>query len=217
MSETATASGCNYAQVISGICAGDASAMEELYHHLRPGMRWFVRRSIGPQDTDDVVGETFCTALRMIQSGAVREPERLIGYVVGIARNRILNYIQSRVVQRHYETDLEMAGRCADGQPSPEQAALDNESVALAREALENLPARRREVLVRFYLKHQSADEIRIDMGLTATQFRLLKNRAKSEFGQLGKRIAARKEPSYGVLRAPSRQPALQTCSGNIS
>jgi len=54
-------------------------------------------------------------------------------------------------------------------------------------------------------------------MDLTPTQFRLLKSRAKKEFGRLGRRILARKQPLHAILRAPTLQSALQSCSGNIS
>jgi hypothetical protein len=43
-------------------------------------------------------------------------------------------------------------------------------------------------VLIRFYLDEQTPDVICRDMGLTETQFRLIKSRAKARFGGLGKR-----------------------------
>jgi RNA polymerase sigma-70 factor, ECF subfamily len=41
--------------------------------------------------------------------------------------------------------------------------------------------------LTRFYVDEQSQDLICSEMGLTETQFRLLKSRAKARFGELGK------------------------------
>ena len=61
---------------------------------------------------------------------------------------------------------------------------------------LNGLPQRDREVLVRFYLREQTADEICRDMGLTETQFRLIKSRAKARYGKLGqRRLAPRVAP----------------------
>ena len=51
-----------------------------------------------------------------------------------------------------------------------------------------SLPKRDREVLVRFYLQEQTAEEICRDLNLTETQFRLIKSRAKARFGELGRR-----------------------------
>lgn len=219
MSETATHPQGHeqYAHLIARIRAGDASAMEQLYRTLLPGLRWLVLRSLGPQDTDDVVSETFCTALRMIKNGAVREPEHLLGYVRGIARIQIMNCIQSRMLSRERQSELDLEGIGPDSHPSPEELAEASESRAVAYSALRGLPERQRDVLVRFYLDHQSPEEICRDLGLTATQFRLLKSRAKKRFGQVGKHILSRKQPCYSRWRAASPQPALQTCLGNIS
>jgi len=56
------------------------------------------------------------------------------------------------------------------------------------REILEELSARDREILTRFYLDELTQDEICGEMNLSETQFRLLKSRAKARFGELGKR-----------------------------
>jgi len=45
-----------------------------------------------------------------------------------------------------------------------------------------------REILRRFYLEEQTQEQICAEMGLTETQFRLLKSRAKARFGELGRR-----------------------------
>jgi DNA-directed RNA polymerase specialized sigma24 family protein len=52
---------------------------------------------------------------------------------------------------------------------------------------LNSLPKRDREVLARFYLEEQAHGQICREMGLTETQFRLVKSRAKARFGELGK------------------------------
>jgi len=213
MSESAIApQDHNYPQLISRIRAGDAGAMDELYLTLRPGLRWMVCRSVGPHDTDDIVQDVFLTAFRMIQRGAVEEPEHLIAYVRGIARNHILSCIHSRVAQREHQVDFEPAVVVkADHKPNPEEVLQTKEYARLTRDVLAKMPSRKREVLVRFYLNCQSPEQICHDLGLTATQFRLLKNRAKDEFGKLGRRLLARKPPGHAILRPPSLQ--LQTCS----
>jgi DNA-directed RNA polymerase specialized sigma24 family protein len=52
---------------------------------------------------------------------------------------------------------------------------------------LNSLPKRDREVLARFYLEEQRPERICREMGLSETQFRLVKSRAKARFGELGK------------------------------
>jgi DNA-directed RNA polymerase specialized sigma24 family protein len=55
-------------------------------------------------------------------------------------------------------------------------------------EVLRSLSRRDRDILTRFYLHEQSPEEICQDMGLSETQFRLLKSRAKARFGEMGKK-----------------------------
>ena len=59
---------------------------------------------------------------------------------------------------------------------------------------MNGLPRRDRGVLIRFYLREQTADEICHDLDLTETQFRLIKSRAKARYGELGKRRFAQRQ-----------------------
>jgi DNA-directed RNA polymerase specialized sigma24 family protein len=56
------------------------------------------------------------------------------------------------------------------------------------KSVLRELSDKDREILTRFYLHEQTQEEICDDMGLSETQFRLLKSRAKARFGELGKK-----------------------------
>jgi RNA polymerase sigma-70 factor, ECF subfamily len=49
------------------------------------------------------------------------------------------------------------------------------------------------EVLTRSYIREQPAERICADMGLTTTQFQLLKSRAKARLSELIRRKLARK------------------------
>ena len=66
---------------------------------------------------------------------------------------------------------------------------IANERQLIALEALNRLTPVRREILDRFYLQEQSAGQICREMGLTKTQYRLAKSRAKALFGSEGQRL----------------------------
>ena len=66
---------------------------------------------------------------------------------------------------------------------------------------LRRMPLRDREVLTRFYLHEQTQEQICAEMGLSETQFRLLKSRAKTRFGDAGKSMLSRAEGRKGLLR----------------
>lgn len=74
--------------------------------------------------------------------------------------------------------------------------------IGLIRQVLGELSERDREILTRFYIDEQSQDQICSQMGLTETQFRLLKSRAKARFGELGKKKLIHKNRNAFFLRS---------------
>jgi DNA-directed RNA polymerase specialized sigma subunit len=58
----------------------------------------------------------------------------------------------------------------------------------LVRWTLAQLSEREREILSRFYMQEQTQQQICLEMGLTHTQYRLLKWRSKARFGQLSRK-----------------------------
>jgi len=76
---------------------------------------------------------------------------------------------------------------------SSEWDSLADERKWLVEAALSRLVERDREILIRYYLHEQSQDRICAEMGLTETQFRLLKSRAMARFGELNRELTTRK------------------------
>ena len=74
-----------------------------------------------------------------------------------------------------------------------ERKVIERENLDVAMRVLNSLPARDREILMRFYLRGQTPRQICREMNLTDTQFRLVKSRAKARFTELGKARMARR------------------------
>jgi RNA polymerase sigma factor (sigma-70 family) len=129
----------------------------------------------------------FLIIVQSIQKGELREPERLMGYVRTIVRRQVAAQIDDNVRARRNQADLEFGMTLSDHHPNPERSAIEHQNEELAMRILNSLPKRDREVLARFYLDEQPPDRICREMGLTETQFRLVKSRAKARFGELGK------------------------------
>ena len=100
-------------------------------------------------------------------------------------------------LRRNY-VDMDFQESISDKRPNPERQAIEKENLGLAMRILESIPKRDREVLTRFYLEEESAEEICQTMGLSETQFRLIKSRAKARFGELGRRRLASRR-SFGI------------------
>ncbi len=183
----------NWTELVEKIQQDNQSALEELYRIFSRGMRYYLCRQLGPQDLDDRVHDSFLIVVQAIRRGDLREPERLMGFARTIVRRQIAGHIDVAVQQRKQHVDLDTSAPLPDSGLSPEAAAMTREEENLAVSVLKGISRRDREILTRFYLEEQTQEEICQDMGLSETQFRLLKSRAKARFGELGRRKLSRK------------------------
>jgi len=182
-----------WVRLVKRLRAGDPEGMEELYRVCAPGIRFYLCRHLGSYDLDDKVHDAVLVITQAIQRGDLREPERLMGYVRTIVRRQVAGHIGTAVQTRQREADLEHCMPLADHGPTPERRLMEKQNFELAMRILRGLNARDREVLTRFYLQEQDPEQICREMGLTETQFRLIKSRAKARFGELGKNRLSRR------------------------
>jgi len=187
-SSSPSGSHVDWTDLVERIRAGQESGMEELYRLFSRGIRYYLCRQLGHQELDDKVHDTFLIVVQAIRRGELREPDRLMGFVRTVVRRQVAAHIDRVVHTRREEIDLEIGIRVADRRRNPEQAAAFHQRVKLMLEILAKLSERDREILTRFYLHEQTQEQVCEDMGLSETQFRLLKSRAKARFGELGKR-----------------------------
>ncbi len=181
----------DWATLVTQIKAGEDAGMEHLYKLFSRGIRFYLCRQLGPQELEDKVHDTFLIVVNAIRRGDLREPERLMGFVRTVVRRQVAAYIENAVHTRREQADLESGVAVADKTQNPEQEAIGRQKAELMKSALEALSRRDRDILIRFYLKEQSQEQICREMDLTETQFRLLKSRAKAKFGEIGKKKLA--------------------------
>jgi RNA polymerase sigma-70 factor (ECF subfamily) len=194
-----------WVQLVQKIRQNDPDGLEQLYRVFSRGVRFYLCRQLGPQDLDDRVHDTFIVVAQAIQRGELREPDRLMGYVRTIVRRQVAAQIEDNVLSRRQQFDLDWGLAVRDSGSNPEQAAIRQENQQIAVTVLRSIAPRDREVLIRFYLWEQPAEQICTEMGLSDTQFRLLKSRAKARFGELGRRKVTKRlvpfpENNWGEL-----------------
>ncbi len=178
----------NYpAELAERIRQGDESAIGELYEMLSRGLGVLIRRQIQAQDAEDAVHDTILAVIQGIQKNGLRNPERLMGYVRTVMQRRIAERVNKLSASRSRNVDIDWAAE-AVAAGTPEQQLIRDQNAAIVRTVLDSLPARYREVLTRFYVLEQTAEQIMQEMGLNPTQFRLMKSRAKAQFGKYGQR-----------------------------
>ena len=188
--------------IVERIQRGDNEGMEELYRVFSKGVRFYLCRQLGAQELEDKVHDTFLIVVQAIQRGEVREPERLMGFIRTIVRRQVAAHIDLAVHNRRELADVESGTNLPDTSGDPEKCVIARQKAELMEDILRGLSSKDREVLTRFYLEEQPQEQICKEMRLSETQFRLLKSRAKTRFGELGKKKLLRRPIRSFFMRA---------------
>ncbi len=162
------------------IRAGDTDAAAELYRVFQTRIRYALLaqlRGDSPEDVGDRLHDCFLIVLAAIRRGAIHDPACLMAYCSTVAVRASARGIRQRIQTRLFRTPFE-DDFTVYGPDNPEQAALKREREAIASRAINAGSRRDREILHRFYVLEQPHAYIKTVMGLTSTQFRLLKSRA---------------------------------------
>jgi len=178
----------DWTALVAKVQIGDSAGMEQLYAVFSRGMRYCLYRKLGPEHAEDRMHDTFLIVVQAIQRGELREPERLMGFVRTVMQRQVALQIEKTVTSRRKEVGLDIGSAVPLQQPNPEQNSIVKQQAELMKTTLDGLPKRDREILVRFYLREQRPEQICREMSLTETQFRLSKTRAKSKFGEMGRK-----------------------------
>lgn len=189
----------NWVALVTAVRENRPEALAELYTRFAKGVRFHICRQLGPQDLDDRVHDVFLIVVQCIQRGELREPDRLMGFVRTVVRRQVAARIHQAAHERADPLDPERGTASQD--EDPEARIIEAERSALVRSVLDELSERDREILRRFYLLEQPQEQICAEMGLSVTQFRLLKSRAKLRFGEIGKKRLAHRFFSAFFLR----------------
>ncbi|MBI3683476.1 MAG: sigma-70 family RNA polymerase sigma factor [Acidobacteria bacterium] len=197
--ETIRLSDARLQDLVESIRRGDTNGMEDLYRIFSRGVRYYLCRQLGPQELEDKVHDTFVIVVSAIRRGDLRDPGRLMGFIRTVVRRQVAAHIENAVQVRREQLDLEPGSLLASG--DPEERAIVQQKAELMEKVLKGLSKRDREILTRFYLDEQPQEQICKEMRLTETQFRLLKSRAKTRFGELGKKKICRKPIRTFFLR----------------
>ena len=170
--------------LVRRIQAGDRSAEDEFVARYARGVAVILRRACGdPFAVDDLCQDTLATALQKIRAGAIRDPERLSGFVASLARNLAIQHGRRTAARRDIPGEAAPNGDTAG---DPLAQVIRAEDAFLVRQVLEELPTERdREILLRYYIHDQDRDDICAVLGLTREHFARVLFRAKERFREL--------------------------------
>jgi RNA polymerase sigma-70 factor, ECF subfamily len=174
-----------FTQIAEKIRANDPTGQAELHRLLWRSTRYYFAARVGAE-TEDLTHDVFITTVRAIQRCQIRDSRCLMSYVTTIAKRLCARHIDAQVWQRSTcDSDaIHFQEMIPDNNTNIESDAIAAQQRDIAAKVLDTLRARDREILVRFYIREQRREQIMAEMGLTETQFRLIKSRAKAEFSK---------------------------------
>jgi RNA polymerase sigma factor (sigma-70 family) len=195
------ASGPLWTALVQRVAGGDANALQTLCASLA-WLKGYFCNHVGPDDAEDMFHDVIIVLTKQIQQGALREPERFLGYVRAIAQRRTAKQIQ---VMMRSRSACNLDGvQLSDPAEDTETSLARKELRAITRRVLKAMPVQQREMLIRFYILEQLPEVIQEELGITPTQFRLIKSRAKARFAELCRaateRKPTRKEPHRALV-----------------
>jgi RNA polymerase sigma-70 factor (ECF subfamily) len=182
------------ADLVSRIMAGDQQAEAELVERYSDGVKIIIRREIGNASVaDDLYQEVFRIVIEKIRRGDVREPEKLSGFVCGVARNLVIDYFR-RAARQESLREVEEATLLPDPAPDQLEALLRKEQADFARQVLKEMRNERDiQILFRFYLAEEKKERICADLGLTSLHFNRVLHRARERYLELYQRLISDK------------------------
>jgi RNA polymerase sigma-70 factor (ECF subfamily) len=150
----------------------DGAAEAELCRRLGPRIRLYGLKHLRNEAAAaDLVQDVLLMVLQKLREGAVREPERVVSFVLGAARQTVTDWRRSgRRRLRILETFP------VDLVPQHEEARDPVDTRRLGR-CLASLPERERAVLVMTFYDDRSADAVASELGLSAGNVRVIRHR----------------------------------------
>jgi RNA polymerase sigma-70 factor (ECF subfamily) len=183
----------DFSAIAFRIQRGDTSAESELVNGLRRGVRFVAGRRLGESpDVDETVTQVFEIAIGNIRAGKFKDHQGVAGYV----RTILTHLVQER---------LERRTTAGSGEACSVTHLRVSERQEYVQRVLGSLSQRDQELLRRFYLNEEPPKQICEEMGLTLTEFRLIKSRVAAK-------LALDRAPTLQVPARPLAHAVERLC-----
>ena len=144
-----------------------------LYRRLAPRVkRYGLRHLRDPHAAADLMQQVLTQTLEHLRSGRVREPQRVVSYVLGTCRLTVMD--QGRT-ERRREALLNRHAAERDETVDERSPALDHRRVS---DCMEHLSERERSVIVLSFYDEQNAEAVGSQLGLSAGNVRVIRHRS---------------------------------------
>jgi len=171
--------------LVKRIIAGERAAESEFVDRYSRGLRILITRHTRDQSyVDDIHQDLFRIAIERLRNGELREPEKLNGFLCGLARNLAIGYHRRNSKQPAASDEATAALRSAE--PDPSDCLLADERARMVHEVLDGLETeRQRQILQRFYIREEPKESICRDLGLTSLHFNRVLYNARERYKEI--------------------------------
>jgi RNA polymerase sigma-70 factor (ECF subfamily) len=132
-----------------------------------------------PHLVEEARQETFLRVLTILNRGGLDQPERLGSFVNSVCNNVLFELYRAETRTPNLADD---APEPLDSRPDPEVGAVTRERRELVAEALDELPAKDRELIRQVFLEERDKDAVCRDFQVDREYLRVLLHRAKARF-----------------------------------
>jgi RNA polymerase sigma-70 factor (ECF subfamily) len=155
--------------------SGDRNAEAALCLRLAPAVRAFARRRLNNADAvREFQQEVMLLFVEALRRGAVEEPARVAGFVLGICRNLSLERVRQRERRALLWQTYGLSAQSFDGNV-PDHASLE---VMRLEDCLTELSQRARDAIWLSYGELRSHAEVAEKLGMTEGNARVLRHRS---------------------------------------
>ena len=173
-------------RIVQGVRDGSDDAETELVRRYSRGLRYLIIKKTGDAElADDLLQETLIIAIRKLREQTLENPQRLAGYLRGIAIRVVLN-ARRKQSREPYLTDTAALESIPDHDRRQFERVSAQETKAAVLELLDSMPVKRdRDLLLRYYVYEEEKSEICRALGLDSLHFNRVLYRAKHRFREI--------------------------------
>lgn len=178
-------------RIVQGIRDGNGDAETELVQRYSRGLRYLIIKKTGDEElANDLLQETLIIAIRKLREQTLENPQRLAGYLRGIAIRVTLN-ARRRQSREPYLSDSDFLESMPDHGRRQFERVSAEQTKAAVHELLDSMSVKRdRELLLRYYVYEEEKAEICRALGLDSLHFNRVLYRAKQRFREILERSA---------------------------
>jgi len=194
------------AELVERIRRGDGLAETELYERYAGRLLSILRRETGDEDSArEICQETFLRTLESLRKDGPADPEKIGGYIYGVAKN-LWRSGWRRAARQQTDANTELIESIAADEVNPYLCVSEMQLIRAVRESVSQLPiGRDREIAYRLFLDEADAATVCHELNVTREHLSRLRYRVLKRLREVMTPEAIESAESMGIAERKSR------------